>query len=245
MFATRALAGRDLLSLWERGAGLHPIDAALDALVAGDPGRPRDELAHLPLGVRDASLLRLRQATLGDQLEASDECPGCGEQVELALSVEDVLAGASPPPASWVIQANGRTVTLRALDSVDAAAAAAAGDAGAARAVLLDRAIADPTRRDGPISSGLPGAFAHVIAQSLLEHDTLAELLLEFECPGCGHGWTNVLDVAAFVTSELQARAQRLLLDIDQLARAYGWTEADVLALSEARRGAYVRMTQG
>jgi hypothetical protein len=245
MFATRALGGRDLLGLWERGAGLHPIDAALDALAAADPGRARDEFASLPLGVRDASLLRLRQATLGDRLEASDECPACRARVEVALSVEEALESASPPPSSWVLQADGQTLTLRALDSGDAASAAAAADAEAARAILVDRAMADPARADNAPSGVVPDAVAHAIGQSILEHDTFAELLIDFECPQCEHSWTNVLDVAAFVTSELQARAQRLLLDIDQLARAYGWTEADVLALSEARRGAYVRMTQG
>jgi hypothetical protein len=32
------------------------------------------------------------------------------------------------------------------------------------------------------------------------------------------------------------------LHEVDLLARAYGWTEPEVLALSEARRAAYLRL---
>jgi hypothetical protein len=44
---------------------------------------------------------------------------------------------------------------------------------------------------------------------------------------------------------KVQLAAERLLLDIDTLARAYGWTESDVLRLSPVRRAAYVQMTTG
>ena len=37
------------------------------------------------------------------------------------------------------------------------------------------------------------------------------------------------------------ARARRLLREVDVLARAYGWTEPEVLALDDARRAAYLR----
>ena len=43
--------------------------------------------------------------------------------------------------------------------------------------------------------------------------------------------------------SELQSRAERLLLDVDALARAYGWTEPEILALSSTRRAAYLQLT--
>jgi hypothetical protein len=40
----------------------------------------------------------------------------------------------------------------------------------------------------------------------------------------------------------LQLAAERLLLDVDALARAYGWSEAQVLALPPLRRAAYLQM---
>jgi hypothetical protein len=44
------------------------------------------------------------------------------------------------------------------------------------------------------------------------------------------------------VWTELRAHARRLLREVDVLARAYGWTEPDVLALDERRRAAYLEL---
>jgi hypothetical protein len=41
---------------------------------------------------------------------------------------------------------------------------------------------------------------------------------------------------------EITARSQRLILEVHQLARTYGWTEAEILNLSAARRALYLKM---
>ena len=60
--------------------------------------------------------------------------------------------------------------------------------------------------------------------------------------PACGGAWQGVLEVIDFLWAEIRTRARRLLQEIDALARAYGWREAEILALSDARRGLYVQM---
>jgi hypothetical protein len=233
----RALAPSDLLLLWERGAGLHAVDRALLALAAADPERGADELARLPLGDRDARLLELRRATLGDRVEAVGTCPRCDVRVELELACEELMEGEDVGAGEWELEHEGACVTLRALDSRDAAAAAIAGREGgveAARAALLSRAVVAADRGFDPAA----------VAAALAEHDPRAELLLDMTCPECGHSWQPVLDVASFVWTELAARAERLLGDVHALARAYGWREADVLALGEVRRATYVALAE-
>jgi hypothetical protein len=43
---------------------------------------------------------------------------------------------------------------------------------------------------------------------------------------------------------EIASRAQRLMDDVHVLAQGYGWTEPEVLALSDARRTAYLERVQ-
>jgi hypothetical protein len=71
--------------------------------------------------------------------------------------------------------------------------------------------------------------------------DPLAEIVLEFECPECKECFTETLDLASFLFSELDGRVRRLLLDVHTLAGFYGWSEAEILALSPARRNFYLQ----
>ena len=72
--------------------------------------------------------------------------------------------------------------------------------------------------------------------------DPQAEVLLDLTCPACGASWQTVFDIAAYFWAELTAEAKRLLREVDALARAYGWREVDILALSPGRRQAYLEL---
>jgi hypothetical protein len=237
----RVPSGTDLIDFRGRGAALHAIDRALLALDAD--GGDRDALARLPLGVRDARLLCVRQSLLGDRIDLEADCPACGERLELSLGCGALIAAASPPPDAWEIACGHWRVTLRPLDSTDAAAAAACDDAAAAEALLLRRCITDARHDDAECDAlALPHEVRDAIAQSLADRDPGAEWLLDLDCPACRHSWQSVLDVADVVWRELAACGDRLLGDVHVLARAYGWREADILALPPARRAAYVAM---
>jgi hypothetical protein len=61
-------------------------------------------------------------------------------------------------------------------------------------------------------------------------------------CPSCNHGWSAAVDVGEAVWAELRRAAERSLIEVDALARTYGWTEGDVLRLSPMRRAAYLQL---
>ncbi|HJQ82925.1 MAG TPA: GNAT family N-acetyltransferase, partial [Candidatus Binatia bacterium] len=50
------------------------------------------------------------------------------------------------------------------------------------------------------------------------------------------------LDVGRLLWEKVQIAAERLLLDVDALARAYGWTEREILSLSPGRRAAHLQI---
>jgi hypothetical protein len=237
----RVPSAADLVDLRGRGAALHAIDRALLALDAD--GVDRDALARLPLGVRDARLLAVRRALLGDRIDAEADCPACGERLEVELACSALLAATSPPPDTWAIECGEWRVTVRPLDSLDAAAAAACDHALAAEETLLRRCVASARCRDVVCGAlALPRDVRDAVAESLADHDPGAEWLLDLACPECAHTWQSVLDVADFVWRELAARGDRLLGEVHVLARAYGWRESEILALPSARRAAYLAM---
>ena len=80
------------------------------------------------------------------------------------------------------------------------------------------------------------------LAGRLGELDPLAEVLIDLRCEVCGAQWQALFDTVTFFWNELHARSRRLLQEVDLLARTYGWTEGEVLRMSEQRRGLYVEM---
>ena len=75
------LPAGEMVRLWERARGQHPIDRALTLLETADPFTPRSELAGLWIGDRDRRLFDFRREIFGDGIDAEVDCPACGQQV--------------------------------------------------------------------------------------------------------------------------------------------------------------------
>jgi hypothetical protein len=241
-----ALSPAATLDLWADAERRGPVERSLVlAAAADDAGRSAAELSRLPLGRRDAQLLALHGALGGAALEATAACPACGEQAELSVAADALGAHGdeAAPPAP--VEAGGVVVTWRSPDSADVAAAGATGDAAAAEEVLLARCVLAVTGPDGELDgAALPAEVRTQLAQAMAAADPLAEVLVDVECPACGTSFVADLDLGGFVWAELRAQAQRLLRDVAVLARAYGWTEAEVFSLDDVRRAAYLELAR-
>jgi len=199
-------------------------------------GADADDVASLPVGRRDARLLGVHAAIGRAALEATAACPGCGTAAEFALDVEALLARADEASEPEALELDGQVVAWRSPDSRDVAAASLAPDAVEAERALLARCVG---------ASALTDEQRRAVTAAMADADPLAEVLIDMACPACGEPFVADLDVAQFVWAEVRARALGLLRDVDALARAYGWTEEQVLALGDTRRGAYLELVEG
>jgi hypothetical protein len=203
-----------------------------------------DGLAALSVGQRDAHLLGLRAAMFGERLDGWAACPRCGERLEFSLGVSDLrpaddLAAGEP----IIVEQEGLRVAVRPPDSRDLAAIAGAGTLDAARQLLLQRCVTVQHNGDGSDDvAHLPPAVLDRISATLSRREAQADVSLALRCVACAHEWQLLFDIGAFLWSEIEACAGRLLGEVDALARAYGWRESDILALSGARRAAYLDM---
>jgi hypothetical protein len=74
----------------------------------------------------------------------------------------------------------------------------------------------------------------------MAEVDPQADVQLAMACPACSHEWQLTFDILSFFWNEINAWASRILDEVHTLASAYGWREADILALSPHRRQLYL-----
>ncbi|HLN65934.1 MAG TPA: hypothetical protein VK280_01490 [Streptosporangiaceae bacterium] len=232
----RELAERELLDIWDRGSDLHLMDRSLIALHAAFPATSYHTLAGWPLGARNRALAELFGNWFGPGLEAWAACDACGEQLEFEMDTRMLIAqDAVPATADSAVAATVGSHRFRLPSSRDLALAAREPTAELAAASLL---------RICWIGSGEAPSFSdreiEEAGEQLALADPLAEARVRLTCPGCGREWDDTLDLALFVWAEVEARAKRLLLDVSQLACAYGWTEGEILALSERRRRFYL-----
>jgi hypothetical protein len=237
-----ALSAQSLLRIWEEGQGLPPWAQALLLLESAEPGADRAALARLAVGERDARLLELRAAVFGEALSSLADCPACGERLELTFSIGDVRLPAPEVGPPFVFEADELRVVFRLPDSSDLEALAQGQKAADA---LLAACVSEVTRGGAaePLSDLSAGERAALVAR-MGEVDPRADPKAGMECPGCGHQWSAQFDILGFFWEELGARAQRLLAEVHILARAYGWREEDVLALSPWRRQRYIGLVQ-
>src|SRR5215510_3005733 len=235
----QALSSLDLLTLWEQGQGLHPLDQGLLALSAALPEVSPESLADWPLGQRNRALVELHCTCFNSNLEGWTSCNRCGEKMEFELDAA-ALVGAEAEDARSrceVITVNGHSFRLPT--SRDLAQAARESDSRAAAICLTERC-----RTDG----GEPPVWSEEeldeVGEAMAQADSLAEMRIALRCPACSSEWAESVDLAAFVWSEIEARAKRLLWEIHTLASAYGWSQREILSLSEVRRSLYMSMVQ-
>jgi hypothetical protein len=236
-----------LLSVWERGLPQPPIERALTLLSAALPDLPVDALAQIGIGRRNACLLALREQVLGAQLEGIVVCPHCGERLELALNTADLRpASTDEPEETLALRVDAYQVRFRLPNSLDLIAVSDSATVETARRRLLSR-LALHVERDGEDvpPAQLPDRIVAAIAERLSQADPLAAVQLALDCPACRQAWLASLDIAACLWSELNAWAARTLQAVHTLASAYGWREADILALSAARREFYLDRVRG
>ena len=89
------------------------------------------------------------------------------------------------------------------------------------------------------IPAGIAAALESEMTGTIAAADPLAEIALELACPDCAATWSAPFDIVRFLWSEVDAWAARTLDEVHVLASHYGWSEAEILALSPQRRQHY------
>lgn len=232
----RVLSDADALALWESGATCHPLDRALLLCARARDDLAPTALADLPLGVVNASLVRWRVANFGTLMEARVDCERCREYLEVAVAADALADVAHATDACAEVTVEG--FRFRAPTTRDLAAVAGERDADAAALRLLERCcVSRPVDANEP-----PASLLATVEVRLEELDPAAVFELAVTCGACGHAWTASLDIGEWLWDEIAARAAAILDDVHRLALAYGWSEAEILALSPQRRAAYLNL---
>jgi hypothetical protein len=220
---------------------------------------PENLARRLLVADRQYLLLKLRQATFGDQVRANLLCPWphCGERVSIDFSIDAVPVEESPEPAP------GYTMTL--------SEAAVGGDAGAREVSFRLPTGADQEELSSRVAHDEAGALAGMLARCVQRIGTLApptpervaalsplaraeiearmermapkvEQTIEASCAECGRLFLVPFDVQRFFFGELRTDRQLLYQEVHYLAYHYHWGEGEIMTMTRDQRRTYIEV---
>jgi hypothetical protein len=231
--ALRAPDGADDMLLQEATGGPIEIGLMLLSRLADAGDRDRD-WAELTVTDFEYLLLRLRGARFGDRLSLGFACPDCHERVEVGFRIPDYLAAVRPSPFPRVAPDPERPGWFQ-LDGAAFRLPTIGDQAAVARLAHPARRLAeiclDETARRAPHRARVERAMAAMAPE--------VSRPIAGTCPSCNAAVEAPLHVTRVVVAELRRAAGAVHDEVDLIARAYHWPEAEILALPQDRRRAY------
>lgn len=243
------LSTAGLLDVLDSGEGLSVPERALAILAAVGLAGP--DSAALSVGQRDRTLLSVQRSLYGPLLSGLTHCAECDSPIEIKLEVDALEQAMRGPEAdagstdgtSFAFEHGSLSCRYRLPQSRDHVAVLAASTPEAARQALLRDCISDVWRDGEKLDvDDLRETETAAIGLAIETRDPGAIVTVKLTCPACGADEICVLDPPSFLWRRLESDARRLLYQVHALARAYGWREADVLALTARRRQRYLQL---
>jgi len=246
----RPFLAAELLNIWERGAGHTPLEQSLTILSVAFPQTPSETLARLNVVQRDLYLLELRRLTFGSQIKGQVNCPICCQRLELDFDTEDLPDSMNQLPDLEMMKPLNPENSFRMDDyevnfhlptSMDLSVVSKLLDPISQRQKLLEACVLS-VQCDGKVltAGDLPTEVTAAVIEQMSQEQGIGNLTLPITCPDCSAVWEVIFDIGAYFWGEITAWSIRLLHEVHLLARAYGWNETDILAMSARRRQQYL-----
>jgi hypothetical protein len=239
--------GRDQALMTEL-AGAPPAKC-ISALIAsltqriGDRTNPsRDQLLQLTAGDRERLVLAVCARLLGPEADLVVPCPACRDLCEVPVQFVDIIAWG--PPTSddrcSLAASDGNWTARICSPTGHDLEAVSCGGAGAERQ-LLENCLCELHDAAGQkvARESLPPECETQLAEALSALDPLAECRIGIDCPHCAARFDTLLDGFTLLRTAI-GDANSLYGDIYRMARAYHWSEVDILALPLKRRRHYL-----
>jgi hypothetical protein len=233
----RAVTGVDELSV--QNHGLRAAAQIIARLLVAGPGQVApDDVGAATMCDFDRILAALYRMQFGDQVECHATCTTCSEPYEFAFALtrfensaaETAPLAVGPDQDGTFTLAEGvrfRLPTVADVLAIDPLRPDATD-------ALLARCLLDA-------APGVPPASIEAAMDSV--GPTLSRTL-DAVCPHCNAAQAVRFDLSNFLVAMFARERPFVLRELHLLARAYGWSAQDILALTRDDRRALVRLVE-
>lgn len=229
----------ETLALWEALASTTSVARGASVLVALGAAAGLADAVRMPLATAARAALGELRERAGPQVQTVLTCPDCGAVLDVPLRLDDLLDATGDLPegaAAGLVTVDG--VVVRGPTTEDLLVALASEDPSAA---LRGRCVTWPA---GVGATTADPAVQERVSAAAEELAGASALAVRLDCPDCGGDVAAEVDAVALLADRVADEVRDLLADVAELAMAFGWSEADVLQLSDARRHAYLDLAR-
>jgi hypothetical protein len=221
-----------LLNAWEAALSQPELSRAPWLLVSLGWVPTVDALRKSTVGEIDRLLFDLRANLLGVHLDCAATCPSCGDTVEFAAAITDIMPTATLPVGE-LVSLGGGALQCRPPAHADLQELISGGVVDARR--LLSQCLVS----GGAELATMSDIECDNAVDELAAADPGASIELKISC-GCTREWVQEFDIRSFLLAELTDWAVRSLRDVHQIASRYGWSESAILQMSHWRKQIYL-----
>ena len=235
----------ETLALWEALASTSPVARGAAVLVALGAADGLADAVRMPVATAARAALGELRERAGPQVQTVLTCPDCGAVLDVPLLLDELLElfdGTDPTDVVPAAAGGGAVtvdgVVVRGPTTEDLLVAIASPQPSTA---LRDRCVTWPA---GMAAAILDPAVQERVSAAVEELGGASALAVRLDCPDCGGEVAAEVDAVALLADRVADEVRDLLADVAELAMAFGWSEADVLRLSDARRRAYLDLAR-
>lgn len=213
------------------------VTRVLAACTADPVGRSEAFQRDLSAGKRLESLVTLAAGGPEGALTLACKCGGCGEDLELELTVQELsaLQREADTIETVAVDLGGRRLEFRKPRGRDQEAWGELEfhDEEEAVAAMIGTLAVDPLGRVGP-------EWFPAIETALDQADPLVDFTCSIRCDVCGRPNEYSLDLMDIALGLLRRAQHQLVVTLHRLASHYHWTEQEIFAIPAWRRQQYL-----
>ncbi|MGD9157540.1 MAG: hypothetical protein PVG39_03970 [Desulfobacteraceae bacterium] len=267
-----------------RNAELAPLSGHEEELLAGSRNAPMtlvtsilsrcvncigsinpvtEEVArNLLVADRQYLLLKLREATFGEQVRANIFCPwpDCGKKIDIDFLIKDIPVRESTEkgpaynmelsPEAALTEENGneyRKIIFRLPNGGDQESISSllSENEALALSMLLKCCILSigPVKNPGSeLISYLSPLARMEIEKRMIEVSPMVDMTMGVICPECNREFAVPFDLQDFFFGELRTSKDLLYREIHYLAYHYHWSEREILEMPREKRRKYIEV---
>lgn len=227
-----------ILDVWDHCVGKNQTikGASLASLAFHDAHTSNIE--NWSIEKRDVALFHVRKSLFGNHFNNITNCPHCNQRVEWELDFQQLgIPSLESVPDNVEIPINTPDYHLRVRLPLS-------NDLfGKDEFEIIKNCILNFKEYQGEaIDKTIPKIIINQINYEFDKVCKASNITYLLSCAECSHEWQVFFDIVSYLWQEIDQWAKTFLDQIYMLAKAFGWSERDIINMSENRRHHYLNL---